>query len=106
MKSANNLKLAKRNANALAKYAGLVGLTPEEFLNRFLKDFLTDFWDDRNDDGNAEAYLGSFTLKHRATAERLAAWMQDRFEKLRLGPEVKLSRCRSSLQEPNGPANS
>jgi len=89
MKSADNLKLTKRNAEALAKYAGLVGLTPEEFLNRFLKDFLTDFWDDRNDDGNAEAYLGSFTLKHRATAERLAAWMQDRFEKLGLGPEVK-----------------
>ena len=53
MKSADNLKLTKRNAEALAKYAGLVGLTPEEFLNRFLKDFLTDFWDDRNDDGNA-----------------------------------------------------
>jgi hypothetical protein len=89
MKSADKLKLTKRNATALAKYAGLVGLTPGEFLNRFLKDFLTDFWDDRNDDGNAEAYLGSFTLKRRATAERLAAWMQDRFEKLGLGPEVK-----------------
>jgi len=62
---------------------------PEEFLNRFLKDFLTDFWDDRNDDGNAEAYLGGFTLNDRATAERLAAWMLDRFEKLELGPEVK-----------------
>jgi len=65
------------------------GLTPEEFLNRFLKDFPTDFWDDRNDDGNAEAYLGGFTLNDRATAERLAAWMLDRFEKLGLGPEVK-----------------
>jgi hypothetical protein len=56
MKSADNLKLTKGNAEALAKYAGLVGLTPEKVLNRFLKDFLTDFWDDRNDDGNAEAY--------------------------------------------------
>jgi hypothetical protein len=28
-------KLTKRNAAALAKYAGLVGLTPEKFLNRF-----------------------------------------------------------------------
>jgi hypothetical protein len=55
---------------ALAKYAGLVGLTPEEFLNRFLKDFLTDFWDDPNDDGNAGAYLGRLTLSDRATAER------------------------------------
>jgi len=106
IKPADRLKLTKRNVTALAKYTDLVGLTPGEFLNRFLRDFLTDFWDDRNDDGNSEAYQGSFTLKHRATAERLAAWMQDRFEKLRLGPEVKLSRCRSSLQEPNGPANS
>jgi hypothetical protein len=28
-------------------------------------------------------------LKDRATAERLAAWMQGRFEKLEFGPEVK-----------------
>ena len=89
MKPADNLKLTKRNALALAKYADLVGLTPEEFLNRFLKDFLTDFWDDRNDDGNSEAYLGGFTLNDRVTAERLAAWMLDRCEKLGLGPEVK-----------------
>jgi hypothetical protein len=70
-------------------YAGLVGLTPEKFLNRFLEDFLTDPWDDRNDNGNAEYYLGSFALKDLATAERLADWMQYRFEKLGYGPEVK-----------------
>jgi hypothetical protein len=67
-------------------HAGLVGLTPEKFLNRFLKDYLTDPWD--YDNGNAEDYLGSFTLNDRGSAERLAAWMQDRFEKLRFHPEV------------------
>ena len=40
MKPVDNLKLTKRHALELAKYAGLVGLTPEEFLNRFLKDSL------------------------------------------------------------------
>jgi hypothetical protein len=63
-------KLAERNAAAIAKYAALVGLSPETFLNRFLKDKLVDFWDDRNDCGNAEQYLGQFTLKDRATADR------------------------------------
>jgi hypothetical protein len=45
MKPADTSKLTKRNAAALAKYAGLVGLTPEKFLNWFLKDRLVDFWE-------------------------------------------------------------
>jgi hypothetical protein len=57
MNPETKLKLTKRNAVAIDKYAGLVGLTPEKFLNWFLEDFLTDPWDDRNDNGNAEAYL-------------------------------------------------
>jgi hypothetical protein len=54
---ADTLKLTRRNAAAVAKYASLVGLTPAAFL----KHYLTDFWDDDNDDGNAEQYLGNFT---------------------------------------------
>ena len=52
-------------------YAGLVGLAPEKFLNRFFK------------------RLGGFTLNDRGIPEQLAAWMQYRFEKLRFRPEVK-----------------
>jgi hypothetical protein len=44
MKPVSKLKLAKRNAVAIAKYADLVGLTPENFLNRFLQDFLGKSW--------------------------------------------------------------
>jgi hypothetical protein len=62
-KPETKLKLTRRNAAALAKYAGSVGLEPEKFLNRFLEDFLTNPWDDRNDNGNAEYYLGSFAFK-------------------------------------------
>ena len=36
---------------------------------------------DDNNNGNAEEYLGRFTFKSRATAERLVAWMLDRFNK-------------------------
>ena len=36
---------------------------------------------DDNDNGNTEEYLGRFTFKNRATAERLAAWMLDRFNR-------------------------
>ena len=61
MNPAGNLKLTERNAAA---------------------------FEDDYDNGNAEYYLGSFTLKDRATAERLSAWMQARFEKRRFGPEV------------------
>ncbi len=41
MKPADTLKVTKRNAAAIAKYATLVGLTPEKFLNGFLKFFLS-----------------------------------------------------------------
>jgi hypothetical protein len=75
MKPETKLKLTKRNAAAIDKYAALVGLTPQKLWNRFLEDFLTDFWDDDKDNGNAAEYLGRFTFKDRGTAERLAAWM-------------------------------
>jgi len=75
MKPETKLKLTKRNAAAIDKYAALVGLTPHKFLNRFFEDFLTDFWDDDKDNGNAEEYLGRFTFKDGGTAERLAARM-------------------------------
>jgi hypothetical protein len=75
MKPANKPKLTKHNAATVTRYAALVGLTPEKFLNRFLEDFPTDFWDDDKDNGNAAEYLGRFTFKDRGTAERLAAWM-------------------------------
>jgi hypothetical protein len=34
-----------------------------------------------NDNGNAEEFLGRFTFENRATTERLAAWMLDRFNR-------------------------
>ena len=85
----DNVKLTPRNAAALAKYAGLVGLTPERFLNRFLKDHFVEQFEDYYDNANAEFYLGTFVLKNRATAERLAAWILDRYNKRAFGPEVK-----------------
>jgi hypothetical protein len=88
MNPETKLKLTKRNAAALAKYATLAGVRSEKFLNRFLKDYFVDQFED-NHNGNAEAYLGGFMFKDRRKAERLAAWMRDRFEKLGLGPEVK-----------------
>jgi hypothetical protein len=42
VKPAENLKPTKRNVAAVAKYAGLAGVTPEKFLNRFLQDFLVE----------------------------------------------------------------
>jgi hypothetical protein len=35
-----NLTLTQPNAAALARYADLVGVSPEEFLERFLEEFL------------------------------------------------------------------
>jgi hypothetical protein len=84
-----NPKLTKRNAAALTKYSDLAGQTPEKFLNGFLNYFLADAWADSRDNGNAEEYLGRFTFKDRAVAERLAAWMQHRFDKSGLGSEAK-----------------
>jgi hypothetical protein len=57
--------------------------------NGFLKYFLTDAWADEHDNGNAEDYLGQFTFKTGALAERLAAWMGHRFDKNGFGPEAK-----------------
>jgi hypothetical protein len=73
------LALTASNAAAVSKYADLVGLAPEKFLNKFLEDELTPFED--LCDGRAEEYLITFCLKDRATAERLAAWMEDRFNR-------------------------
>jgi hypothetical protein len=42
LESRETMKLTKR-APTLAKYAGLVGLRPEKFLNPFLEDFLQQF---------------------------------------------------------------
>jgi hypothetical protein len=88
MNPETNLKLARRNAAVVEKYATLVGVTPEKFLNRFLGDYFVGQFEDLNN-GNAEEYLGNFTLEDRARAEHLAAWMLERFEKLGRGPEVK-----------------
>jgi len=65
------LKLTKRNAAAVAKYATLAGVKPEKFLNQFLKDYFVNQFED-NYNGNAEAYLGGFMFKDRRKAERLA----------------------------------
>jgi hypothetical protein len=73
------LALTAPNAAAVSKYADLVGLTPEKFLNKFLKEELTPFED--LGDGRAEEYLIAFRFKDRATAERLAAWIRDRFNR-------------------------
>jgi hypothetical protein len=88
MKPATKLKLTKRNAAAIDKYATLVRLTPEKFLNGFLKPFLTDFWDDVHDNPKAEEYSGQFRFKDRATAERPAVGMLNRFNKKGFGPEA------------------
>ena len=67
---------------AIAQYATVVGLTPEKFLNGVPGTvFLSVPANDDNDNGNAEEYLDRFTFKNRATAERLAAWMLDRFNR-------------------------
>jgi hypothetical protein len=70
MKPASTIKLTKRNAAALAKYADLAGVMPEKFLNQFLEDFLVDEFE--CDNLNAEGYLGEFTFKNRPKAEQLA----------------------------------
>ena len=54
-----NLTLTKSNAAAVAQYAELAGLSPQEFLNAFLAEFLpTRFADPRT--GYAEAWMGGF----------------------------------------------
>jgi hypothetical protein len=40
LKSADNLTLTQPKAAALARYADLVGVSPEGFLERFLEEFL------------------------------------------------------------------
>jgi hypothetical protein len=40
MNSSHSLKLTQSNAAALARYAELVGVSPETFLNAFLQEFL------------------------------------------------------------------
>ena len=79
MKPATELKLTKRDAAALAKYATLVGLRPKKFLNRFLEDFLREEFG--YNDRHAEGYLANFTFKNRRKAERVAAWMLKRYHK-------------------------
>ena len=52
-------------------------MTPNEFLNAFLAEFLVAHFGDPLI-GAAEPFLGSFTFKDQATAERLAAWIKER----------------------------
>ena len=56
------LKLTKRNAVAIDKYATLAGLTPENFLKRFLADFLVDEFEENDDNG--EGYLSEFHVQN------------------------------------------
>lgn len=52
-------------------YADLVGVSPEEFLNRFLEEFLVARFADAQT-GNAEPFMLSFTLADAGKAQRLA----------------------------------
>ena len=55
------------HAAAIAQYAELLSLTPEQFLNAFLAKFLlTRFADPQI--GAAEPFLGSFTFNDRETS--------------------------------------
>jgi hypothetical protein len=74
------MKLNKRNAAAIARYANLVGLTPQKFLNKFLEDFLLAQFEDLFS-GTAESYLSDFSFKNRLKAQELAAWIEDRFKR-------------------------
>ena len=71
------MKLNRRNAAALHLYAELVGVSSQEFLNRFLVEFLIAHFGDPQI-GAAEPFLGSFEFKDREKAERLAQWVKER----------------------------
>jgi hypothetical protein len=69
-----NLMITQNNAAALKQYSDLVGVSPQEFLNRFLAQFLLNRFSDP-DIGEAEPFLLGFTFKDPATAERLVGWI-------------------------------
>jgi hypothetical protein len=77
MKSVDNFRLSESNAAVLERYADLVELSPETFLNRFIAEFLVNRFADPQS-GNAEPFLLSFSLKVAATAQRLADWVKER----------------------------
>ena len=73
----SSFELSPRNAAAIARYAELVGLTPEAFLNAFLAEFLVNRFSDPRL-GDAEPFLGGFTFKEEESAQRVAAWIRER----------------------------
>jgi hypothetical protein len=72
-----SITLTKQNAAAIAKYAGFVGCTETEFLNKFLADFMIQQFEDP-DAGALEGYLASFKFRDHPAAERLLAWLENR----------------------------
>jgi hypothetical protein len=77
MKSATRFTLTPNNATALAQYAELAGLSPEEFLNKFLAEFLVARFADC-ECGDAEPFFLGLKFKDRPSAERVAAWIRKR----------------------------
>src|SRR6516162_10817922 len=77
LKPETSFTLTPRNVAALHLYAELVGVSSQEFLNRFLVEFLIAHFGDPQI-GAAEPFLGSFEFKDREKAERLANWIKER----------------------------
>ena len=77
LQSEAEMKLTPRNVAALHLYAELVGVSSQEFLNRFLVEFLIAHFGDPQIRA-AEPFLGSFEFKDREKAERLANWIKER----------------------------
>src|SRR5215471_11156466 len=93
------MKLTPRNVAALHLYAELVGVSSQEFLNRFLVEFLLAHFGDPQI-GAAEPFLGSFEFKDREKAERLANWIKERvtFLNSRETTEVEIFEVKGSFK--------
>ena len=90
------MKLNRRNAAALHLYAELVGVSSQEFLNRFLVEFLIAHFGDPQI-GAAEPFLGSFEFKDREKAERIAQWVKEHNPDLEI-ETLKLPRSRFKVR--------
>ena len=90
------MKLTPRNVAALHLYAELVGVSSQEFLNRFLVEFLIAHFGDPQI-GAAEPFLGSFEFKDREKADRLAQWVKEHDPDLEI-EILKLPRSRFKVR--------
>src|SRR6516164_8450651 len=99
LQSEAEMKLNRRNAAALHLYAELVGVSSQEFFNRFLVEFLIAHFGDPQI-GAAEPFLGSFEFKDREKADRLAQWVKERDPDL----EIEIRAHRFTVEEYSTPS--